>query len=116
MNRFWEEAASILETAAAAGTESRTDIGIIIDRANGLRIIDASGWNTEALRREYAATSVFTVKRSCNGVTVEAQNGSERARLSKSLPGNPLASLMQTIPHHLVTPTRALIAAASSDK
>lgn len=116
MNRFWEDAAGILETATAAGTESRADIGIIIDRANGLRIVDASGWNADALRREYSAASVFTVKRTGSAVTVEAQNSSERARFSKSLPGNPLAPLMQTIPHHLVTPVRRLIATTSSDK
>lgn len=108
MNRFWEDAAGILETATAAGTDSRPDIGILLDQANGLRIVDASGWNADSLRREYHASTVYTVKRTGGGVTVEAQNSLERATLSKALPGNPLASLMSTIPHHLIAAKRCL--------
>ncbi|MBV9267794.1 MAG: hypothetical protein JO061_16615 [Acidobacteriaceae bacterium] len=102
MNRFWEDAASIFETATAVRDGADSEIAILVDARNGLRIVDAAGWGLDALRREYQASTAYTVKRSGGSVTVEAQNGSDRCMLKKTSTGNALPNLLGGIPHHLV--------------
>ncbi|MDQ2946758.1 MAG: hypothetical protein M3Y27_12565 [Acidobacteriota bacterium] len=111
MNRFWEDAASIFETASAAGEGGNSEIAILIDDQKSLRIVDAAGWGLDALRREYQAATAYTVKRSATAVVVEAENGSERCTLKKkTMSGSLLTNLMGGIPHHLVHPERMLLA------
>jgi hypothetical protein len=110
VNRFWEDAANIFETASAVREGGDSEIAILIDDQKGLRIVDAAGWGLDALRREYQASTAYTVKRSASSVVVEAESGSERCTLKKSLSGNLLTNLMGGIAHHLVHPERMLLA------
>ena len=112
MNRFWEDAASILETASAVPDGEHSDIAILIDDRKGLRIVDSSGWGLDALRREYQVSTAYSVKRTGDAVVVEAQSGSEQCTLKRNLNSRAaMANLMGgMIPHHLVRPERALLA------
>jgi hypothetical protein len=110
VNRFWADAANIFETASAVGEGVDSAIAILIDDQKSLRIVDAAGWNLDALRREYQASTAYTVKRSANSVVVEAKNESEYCTLKKSMGGSLLTNLMGGIPHHLVHPERMLLA------
>jgi hypothetical protein len=109
VERFWEDAAGILETASAVRENDRSEIAILIDAQQQLRIVDAAGWQIDALRREYQAKAAYTVKRDRASVVVEAQNSTERATLKKLLTENPLANLPGNIPYHLVRPGQALL-------
>ena len=110
VSRFWEDAAGILETAAIASTGAGSDLAIVIDGQNCLRMVYGSDWTVEALQREYQASSAYTVKRSAGTVTVEGQSGAERCTLRKSLAAtNPLAVLSSGVPHHLVVGSPLLL-------
>jgi hypothetical protein len=109
VSRFWEDAAGILETAAVASTGAGSDLAIVIDGQNCLRMVYGSDWTIEALQREYQASSAYTVKRSAGTVTVEGQSGAERCTLRKSLPVNHLAVLGSGVPHHLVVGSPLLL-------
>lgn len=110
MGRIWEDAASILETASAAGQGDSSDIAILIDYQNGLRIVNADGWQLDALRREYHAAAAYSVKRTAQSVTVEAQDGQSQCTLKKALGGQLPFSSMHGIPQHLIRPERMLLA------
>jgi hypothetical protein len=110
VNRFWEDAASIFETASAVREGGESEIAILIDDRKSLRIVDAAGWELDALRREYQVSTAYTVKRSASSVIVQAGNGSESCTLKKAISGGLLTNLMGGIPHHLVHPERMLLA------
>jgi hypothetical protein len=110
VNRFLQNVTDILETASAVHDCVPSSIAILVNEGDSLRIVDASGWRVDALQREYQASTTYTVKRSSTSVVVEAQSGSDHCTLKKTLDPNPLASLMTTIPHHLVRAERFLSA------
>ena len=110
MKRFWDDAASIFETASAACQEEASEIAILIDQQNGLRILDASGWQLDALRREYQADTAYTVKRMAGSVIVEAQNDSSQCTLKKINHRQAIATLTSGMPQHLIRPDRMLSA------
>lgn len=112
MNRFLQDAANILETASAAHEAGPSDIAILIDQSNHLRIVDACGRGLSALRSEYQAATVYAVKRTANAVVVEAQQGTEQCIFKKTMGRNPLTDLLTGtgIPHHLIRPDRMLLA------
>jgi hypothetical protein len=110
VGRIWEDAASILETASAAGQGDSSDIAILIDYQNGLRIVNADGWQLDALRREYHAAAAYSVKRTAQSVTVEAQDGQSQCTLKKALGGQLPFSSTYGIPQHLIRPERMLLA------
>jgi hypothetical protein len=110
VGQIWEDAASILETASAANQSESSDIAILIDRQNGMRIVNAGGWQLDALCREYQATSAYTVKRTSQSVVVEAQDGQNRCVLKKSFGGQWPFSAISGIPQHLIRPERVLLA------
>jgi hypothetical protein len=109
VSKFWEDAAGILETAAGAESGDSSDLAIVVDGQNCLRIVYGSGWNVEALQREYQASAAYTITRNSGAVTVEAQSGAERCTLRKQVGAHPLAFLGSGIPRHLVcaVPSRA---------
>ena len=109
MNRFWQDAASVFETASAVADGSVANLAILVDERNGLRIVDSAGWTVDALRREYRATTAYTVTRTGSSVTVEAQNGNESFTFKKNAPNSILTNLGGSIPHHLVRPQQALL-------
>lgn len=100
---------SILETASAAREAGPSEIAILIDDRNGMRIVDAAGWQLDALQREYSAKTAYTVKRTSGSVVVEASSGVDQFTLKKNLARNPLAAMAVNIPHHLVRPQQALL-------
>ncbi len=113
MGQIWKDAASILETAsaAAAGQSDSSNIAILIDHQNGLRIVNADGWQLDALRREYHAAAAYTVKRTAQSVVVEGQDGQTHCTLKQSIGGSQLPfSAMNGIPQHLIRPERMLLA------
>jgi hypothetical protein len=111
VNRIWEDAASIFETATATRDAGQSEIAILIDDQKGLRIVDASGWGLDALRREYQAATAYTVKRTASSVVVEGRSGSDHCTLKKTTGPGALMSVMGgSIPHHLLRPERMLLA------
>ncbi len=68
------------------------------------------GWELDALRLEYQASTAYTVKRSATSVVVEAKNGSEYCTFKKNMGGSLLKNMMGRIPHHLIHPERMLLA------
>jgi hypothetical protein len=102
VNRIWEDAVGILETASGQWDNSQPDLAILIDERNGLRMIDGSGWQLEALRTEYRAATAFLVKRTPSTVSVQAQSGSDSCRLQRSTTAATLAGLTGGIAHYRV--------------
>lgn len=110
MRQIWQDAADILDTASAVGQSESGDIAILIDFQNGMRIVDAAGWQLDALRREYSAAAAYSVKRTGHSVMVEAQDGQNQCTMKKSVGGQLPFSAMQGIPQHLIRPERMLLA------
>lgn len=104
MNRFWQDAASIFETAAAVNDGETAKMAILVDERNGLRIVQSEGWTLEALRREYRASTAYTVTRTANSVSVEGQNADESCTFTKKLSAAALTNLGGYLPHHLIRP------------
>jgi hypothetical protein len=107
---IWQDALNILETASAIQDGERSEIAILIDDRNGMRIVDACGWQLDALRREYSAKAAYTVKRSSGSVVVEAQSGADHCTLTKKIAANPLAVMARSIPYHLIRSGQSLLA------
>lgn len=108
VNRLWEAAAQLLESASAIEENERTELAILIDEQSGLRMVDASGWQLHALRREYKATTAYSIKRDSKGVVVEADNGSGHCTLAKKASGKTFLQSMGGVPaFHLIYPTQA---------
>jgi hypothetical protein len=104
VSRFWQDAASIFETATAVADGSPSHIAILMDERNGLRIVESSGWALDALRREYNADTAYSVQRTANSVVVQANNGTESCTLKRNLSNAALTNLGGSIPFHLVRP------------
>jgi len=103
VSRFLQDAVSILDTASAESDNPQSEFAILIDRHNGFRIVEGAGWQLEALRNDYHATTAFLVKRTPDSVSVTAQNGSERCDLRRSSGKGVLADLTGgVIAHHLI--------------
>ena len=100
MSRLWEDAAGILETASVQQEPEGSDFAILVDRQNGIRIVDAAGWRLDALQREYQAETAFLVKRTLTSVRVEAQSGPYLCKLETTLSAGTLAALTGGVAHH----------------
>jgi hypothetical protein len=109
VNGIWQDALNILETASAIQDGGHSEIAILIDDRNGMRIVDACGWQLDALRREYSAKTAYTVKRTGASVVVEAQSGADHCTLTKNITANPLASMARSIPYHLIRSDQHLL-------
>lgn len=101
VNRFWQDAASVFETASAVDDGTTANLAILVDERNGLRIVDGAGWTVEALRREYNAATAYTVTRSASRVVVEAHDGSQSCSFQRNFPHH-LLTQSSAIPHHLL--------------
>ena len=102
VNRFWQDAAGVFETATAVADGSVTHLAILVDERNGLRIMDSSGWTLDALRREYNPTAAYTVTRTGSSVLVEGRNATESCSFQKISPQHLLRSRSGVIPNHLL--------------
>jgi len=100
MSRLWEDAAGILETANSQQSAG-SDFAILLDRQNGIRIVDATGWSLDALRAEYQTGTAFLVTRTATRVRVEAQSGSDHCAMETARKGA-LPALTGGFAHHLV--------------
>lgn len=109
MTEIWKDAVSILETASAVRGGDSSEIAILLDERQGMRIVDAAGWQLDALKREYNATTAFTVKRNTASVVVEASSGCDQYTLKKNLLTNPLAGMAHGVPKHLIQPEQFLL-------
>jgi hypothetical protein len=105
VSRFWQDAAGIFETASSVTDGSPANLAILVDERNGLRIVDSAGWTLDALRREYQASTAYTVQRTGHSVVVEAQNSAGSCTFRKSLPVSALTNLGGFIPQHLLQPS-----------
>jgi hypothetical protein len=110
VDRFWQDAASVFETASAAADGTPLQMAILIDNRNGMRIVDSTGWTADALRREYSADTAYTVIRSGNTIAVEGYNGHETCSLKKKAPANAFHALLGGIAPHLVRPNTLALA------
>lgn len=110
MSRFWDDAASIFETATAVRDSEASDIAILVTENQSLRVVDAKGWGLDALRREYSASTAYTVKRAAGSVVVEAANGIERCTMQKRMSAAAQTNLLGALPYHLFRSEPALLA------
>lgn len=70
-----EDAASIFDTARSASLDGQSqDLAILVNRYGHLRIVEAAGWNPDALRTHYGAQAVYQVTHTARTVRVQAQD------------------------------------------
>lgn len=94
MNRFWEDAVSVFETARNIPREDAAgELNILIDGAGALRIVTGQGWQPEALRAHYGARTVYQVTRTTDGVRVAGQSTAGNCVLQSAKPASMLAAL-----------------------
>lgn len=114
MNRLWQDAAAMLETATAAGQSDPSELAILVDARNTIRIVDGGGWQFDALRREYQASTAYFVQRNAAGVKVTAKQGQDCCSFEKKTTGDPLAILSGAVPRHLLAPPPTAACSAGS--
>jgi len=102
VSRLWQDAAAILETASAQRESAPADFAIVVDGRNGIRMLDGTGWQLEALQAEYQAATAFLVTRTQTTVNIQARSGSDRCALQRSLGVIPLSGLTGGVAHHLI--------------
>jgi hypothetical protein len=94
MNRFWEDAVSVFETARNAPREDGvSELNILIDGAGVLRIVAGQGWKPDALQAHYGARTVYQVTHSADGVRVAGRSMGESCVLQSAKPVSMLAAL-----------------------
>jgi hypothetical protein len=94
VNRFWEDAVSVFETACNAPRENATgELNMLIDSAGALRMAAGEGWQPGALQAHYGARSVFQVTHTADGVRVTARSRAENCVLQSAKPASMLAAL-----------------------
>ena len=114
VNRIWQDAMGILETASAQREPHQSDFAILVDDRNGVRMVDGTGWQIEALRTEYQSATAFLVKRTLTSVTVQARSGSDRCTLERSI--GVLASLTSGVAQHLIGLSHPLLTPGISSR
>jgi hypothetical protein len=82
VSTFLRHAEEILEIAL----HGEEQVGILIDRRGGVRMVDPTGWSLPALRQEYGAGWVYRVDRRAGLLRVEGWDGSRRCLLERPLP------------------------------
>lgn len=94
MNRFWEDAVSVFETARQVpGGEDSGELNILIDGAGVVHMVAGEGWRPEALQAHYGARAVYQVTRSAGGVKVAGRSMGESCLLESAKPAAMLAAL-----------------------
>jgi hypothetical protein len=82
VDRFLADARGILETAfAAEGPES--ELTILVDEEDSIRILETAGVPLAALQQELGARTAFRVKRTPSMVQVEGRSGSQSCLLQQ---------------------------------
>jgi hypothetical protein len=94
MNRFWEDAMSVFETARQVpGGEDSAELNILIDGAGVVHMVAGEGWRPEALQAHYGARAVYQVTRSAGGVRVAGRSMGDSCLLESAKPAAMLAAL-----------------------
>ena len=103
MNRFWEDAVSVFETASNAGWEDGAgELNILIDGGGVLRMIAGEGWQLDALRAHYGARTVYQVTHTANGVRVAGRSMGVSCRLESVKPASILGGPGSGLAHYRV--------------
>jgi hypothetical protein len=98
VNRFWQDAVSILETARNAPRDGGAcELNILIDDAGCLRIVTEAGWRPEALAAHYGANTVYQVTHTAEGVRVAGQSRAVRCTLEAADPARALHATMKLL-------------------
>ena len=85
MNRFLEDAVGLFEIAARAASDGDSaETAVLVDSSGGLRVVDASGWQADALLQQHGAQAVFHISRAAGAVRVAGVRGAERCVLEAS--------------------------------
>jgi hypothetical protein len=108
-----QDAAAILETASTRRENVQTDFAIVVDDRKGIRVVDGAGWQLEALRTEYQAATAYLVTRTPTSVMIQAQSGSDRCALQRSLAAITLSGLTDEVAHHLIRRESVLLTKGS---
>ena len=96
MGAFLQRAEDILDTAFLGDCDQ--DILIVIERSGGMRMMESAGWALPAAAAEFAAESVFHVRRCGATVRVEGLSGTERCLLQRKSPNTVLGLGMSGFP------------------
>jgi hypothetical protein len=111
---FFDDVVRVFETAE--GGREPAEVGILVDDAGLLRIVEADGWCPEALQAHYGARTVYQVTRGRDEVRVAARSGRQTCMLSSvgqviSLP----ASAPQAPPSGALAPPSGELALATQE-
>src|SRR5690348_11392889 len=71
-------------------------LGILLDDAGALRIVDGAGWRPDTLQAHYGSRTVFQVTRGAGSVRVAARSGSRSCTLASE---NGAASVLRAFDH-----------------
>jgi hypothetical protein len=98
-----DNAVSIFETATAAPADGNSsDLGILIDAAGGLCIVEAAGWSPEALVAHYGARTVYHVTHTAGGVQVRGRGDGHTCLLESEPRAAARILFPDVLPHYQV--------------
>ncbi len=99
VNRFLEDAVGIFEIASSAAGEGQpAETAVLVESSGGLRVVDASGWQADALRQQYGAQAVFQISRFAGAVRVAGRSGEQRCDLETAPAATTIAALAEIRP------------------
>jgi len=77
VDQFLEDASGLFETAMAAAVEDSSlgEVAILLDSSRAIRIVDATGWQLDALRLDTGASAVYRIAKRASGVSLEGRSG-----------------------------------------
>jgi hypothetical protein len=103
VSRFLDDAVRIFETAEAAPAgDACGELNILIDGEGGLRIVQAAGWNPDALRQHYGARTSYRVTRTRDGIRLEGRGPGGTCRIQSEKPQMPGLPLRGGVPQYTV--------------
>jgi uncharacterized FlaG/YvyC family protein len=91
VNAFLRQAEEIFATAGTADAED-ADLAVLVDHAGCIQVLVAGGWDTEALRVDRGARSVYRISRSAGRVRLEGRTTGQRCLLESAHPSGPFKS------------------------
>ena len=104
VNRFWENAASIAETAEqtlqAGGTHS--EMTILIGPTGGIHMIAGSDWPLDSLRAEHGAKMAYRVTQQEASVRIEGRAGTQTCLFESAKPDGAARLLLEHDPQYEV--------------
>ena len=96
VNRFWQDAVSIFETASSAPRDGG-ELNILIDDRGGLQIVAAEGWRPEALAAHYGPRTVYQVSQTADGVRVTGRSMGASCVLQTAKPAGTLPGTIRRL-------------------